>query len=546
MSSPMMTSSPNKFIISKEISEEDEIEDELSKKLAHYTLEGNWHEVRKMYESKPKAHTITVNSSEDTALHVAVDLDEEEVVKDLVHEIVAHMTGALEKGNEHGDTPLHNKKGETPLFLAALNCYKEAFAYLHHTHQSLPITLPELVRDHDGDTILHCAIRREYFDLAVIILHYFGELATLSNNKGLTPLKVLATRPLAFPSGIKFSWWKLILYHCKFFLNWGSDDKVDEENPSEKYDGFFPPNCAVICQSIKTADVYSFGVSGQVLNKVRKTKKNHQWSNQLLKTLMKNASEAFTGTGAGGKPSDDWKGDFYEINDAFTQRQNPPKAALEEQSWTIGNSTLQMMWDTKWHEYIRGIMPEENYLRINHHRKTAKQIFIESHRDLIENSITELKETSVACSAVAGIIASVAFASTSSTSGGGGNGSDNKGLEVGKLESDTLAVASLVGLCFSVSSIITFLSLYNSLKQADDFRRSLPLKLLLGLIFLFLSVVAMIISFSSGQYSLLSHHGRSFLIPLYAATFFPLCLFVVVQIPRCFDILKTIISSQLP
>nr|XP_029150055.1 E3 ubiquitin-protein ligase MIB2-like [Arachis hypogaea] len=238
MSSPMMTSSPNKSIISKEISEEVETEDELGKKLAHYTLEGNWDEVRKIYRSKPKAHTITVNSSKDTALHVAVDLDEEEVVKDLVNYIVEHNTGALEIGNEHGDTPLHvaasrgfaklckcimaerielrtlkNKKGETPLFFAALNWHKEAFAYLHHTHESLPITFPELVRDHDGDTILHCAIRREHFDLAVIILHYFGELATLSNNKGLTPLKVLATRPLAFPSGIKFSWWKLILYH---------------------------------------------------------------------------------------------------------------------------------------------------------------------------------------------------------------------------------------------------------------------------------------------------------------------------------------------
>ncbi|XP_057723432.1 uncharacterized protein LOC130939341 [Arachis stenosperma] len=242
-----------------------------------------------------------------------------------------------------------------------------------------------------------------------------------------------------------------------------------------------------------------------------------------------------------------WKNMVGATDDEENTMLHLAAAALEVNSWTIANSTLQMMWDTKWHEYIRGIMPEENYLRINHHRKTAKQIFIKSHRDLIKNSITELKETSVACSAVAGIIASVAFASTSSTSGGGGNGSDNKGLEVGKLESDdTLAVASLVGLCLSVSSIIMFLSLYNSRKLADDFRRSLPLKLLLGLIFLFLSVAAMIISFSSSQYSLLSHHGRSFLIPLYAATSFPVCLFVLVQIPRCFDILKTIISSQLP
>ena len=191
------------------ISGAEEIAEELREKLAEYTLEGSWDKVVEMYKEHRKAHTVTINDSMDTALHVAVDLDEEEYVEDLVSAIIGHeeqeekedidtmmmhpekakKLKPLEMGNERGDTPLHvaasrgfakpceciigrnkerlhlsrlrNKQGDTPLFLAALNWNKQAFAYLLDTTRER-IILPDLVRD-NGDSILHCAIRREYF-----------------------------------------------------------------------------------------------------------------------------------------------------------------------------------------------------------------------------------------------------------------------------------------------------------------------------------------------------------------------------------------------
>ncbi|MCH81897.1 nuclear factor NF-kappa-B p105 subunit, partial [Trifolium medium] len=95
---------------------------------------------------------------------------------------------ALEMQNERGDTPLH---------LAA----SRGFARIY------------LVRD-DGDSILHTAIRGEYFDLAVIIVHYYDFLSTHLNREESTPLKVLATKPSAFKSASNLSWYKRILYHC--------------------------------------------------------------------------------------------------------------------------------------------------------------------------------------------------------------------------------------------------------------------------------------------------------------------------------------------
>ena len=67
-----------------------------------------------MYNEVEVCHTAMINESMGTALHVAVDLDEEGVVEELVKAIIRHRQGeqsvkikALEMENDHGDTPLH-------------------------------------------------------------------------------------------------------------------------------------------------------------------------------------------------------------------------------------------------------------------------------------------------------------------------------------------------------------------------------------------------------------------------------------------------------
>ena len=53
-------------------------------------------------------------------------------------------------------------------------------------------------------------------DLAVIIIHRHPELISFVNDDGLTPLKMLAAKPLAFKSSSNFGWWNNLLYHCKY------------------------------------------------------------------------------------------------------------------------------------------------------------------------------------------------------------------------------------------------------------------------------------------------------------------------------------------
>ncbi|KAL2317023.1 hypothetical protein Fmac_030899 [Flemingia macrophylla] len=708
--------------------------------VAEFTLEGKWEKVKEMYYTNPASHSAMLEESTGTALHVAVDLAEERVVEELVNAIITlNHQEALEKENDRGDTPLHvaasrgfanicksiigrnkerlylasrkNKHGETPLFLAAINWKKQAFAYLSHLYTPL---LQDLVRA-NGDTILHCAIRREYFDLAVIIVHKYDFLSTHTNKEGFTPLKVLATRPSAFKSASQLSWWKQILYQCilvepldpekqmqtnlekmekqpnsdkvnypenyatlhDFFFTGSSSvaatlGKVsvkkkqgDAENQSINEQsrfpfgtlqfGFFPPNYETFQQFVRTAYVHILGLSGVELKEVKKTKKRHQWSGQLLRALMKRPYAAFTGSG--GVPTDmEIEEDMYKVYNPWKQgetselgwlgQDKEPDAdektatlsrsdtikketdqhgketpflvaarygivemvneilyripsvihstnsnkenvllvavlsrqplvveclkmhsklevwnnlilAVDEddntmlhlaayapggdKAWQIAGSALQMMWDIKWFQYIKSLVPQHFYFRSNKEAKTAGEIFRDTHKDLIKESGDWLKDTSESCSVVAALVAGVSFATASSVPGG----TDDEGkphLE-GKPAFDVFAIASLVGLCFSVTGLIMFLTILTSRKQAKDFRRDLPLKLLLGLSSLFVSIAAMFVSFCTGHFFLLSHRYKMVLYPIYAATCFPVTFYAVAQFPLYFDLITAILTK---
>ncbi|XP_024639623.1 uncharacterized protein [Medicago truncatula] len=640
--------------------------DEVNDFISEYTLEGKWDSVIRLYNKFPEqAHTAIISDSAGTPLHVAIDLDEEDVVNELVNAILTHNNfEALEMVNERGDTPLHfaasrgfaricnciigseneriyllsckNKNGETPFFQAAVNWRKQAFAYLAHISKGM-VNLQELVRN-DGDSILHTAIRGEYFDLAVIIVHQYDYLSTHLNKEGSTPLKVLAARPSAFKSASNLSWYKRILYHCILVepldhekamrsnlrkMEAGSDSnkmklpdnyttlyefvsifgktllkKKDEDpedpsnkskkkkeedpsNKSEKYPvGFLPKNYETFLEFVKSAYVHTLGLSGVELKDVKIAKKKHTWSSQLLKVLMKRPYAAFTG--AGGQPPDTeidpniinvFDHHFKQVKSrqpvivetlrmrmikhskpelwnnlilAMDKEENTilhlaAKALGDGKPWQIAGSALQMMWDIKWFQYIKSLVPQHFYFRSNNKGKTSSEIFKTTHENLIQESSSWLKDTSESCSVVSGLVAGVSFATASQVPGG----TTDEGSPVleGKPAFDAFAISSLIGLCFSVTGLIMFLSILTSRKQAKDFRRDLPLKLLLGLSSLFVSIASMFISFCTGHFFLLSHNFKSILFPIYAATCLPVTFYAVAQFPLYFDLITSILTK---
>ncbi|XP_012567493.1 uncharacterized protein [Cicer arietinum] len=655
-------------------------EDDLEDKFLVYTREGDWEKVVDLYKSNVKFCTMNIDKSRGTALHVAVNDNNESVVSNLVGSILLHgNVEAFILKNEKGDTPLHlaasrgfkeicehiigefgerkelvyidNNNGETPLFLASLSWQKQTFIYLFSFVEpdykicdgkkdySYPYS-KDLIRN-NGDSILHCAIQREFFDLALIIIDKYPELGAISNKKHYTPLKLLATRPSAFESGFKMIWWKKILYHCipvenlnvkealelygikhdqserhKYPKNYdtcylflhkckeyadplldiirhlpvisklaipisttyvaASDNKVKEQKvllgqqqqinismPSDNEEKkqnvlskqkqnnisipsdpeLLPENYATCLWFLKFAYINILGLSGVGVDEVRKLKQKHKWSSQLLTVFMENTSDSYFG--AGNKPlRNESEIDFEAI---INQNKNSNEvlhlaATPGDQDWNISGAALQMMWHIKWFQYTKGLVPEHFPFRTNKEDKTAGEIFEEKHKTLVKDGSEWLKDTSESCSVVAALLAGVSFATSSTVPGGNKSETGEPTLE-GKPAFDAFALSSIVGLCFSVTALIMFLSILTSRKEAKDFRIDLPRKLILGLSSLFLSIVAMFTAFCSGHFFLIDQKYKSIVFLIYIVTCFPVTLYAVAQLPLYIDLLKGIITK---
>ncbi|XP_022145905.1 uncharacterized protein LOC111015253 [Momordica charantia] len=215
----------------------------LKKYLFRNAMKGKWEEVVEKYCTDERAHDAKITKGGDTALHVAVSDDQEAVVEGLVKVIISSGAGekVLEMKNDRSLTPLHiaatlgnvkmcydiasvepslvnirNDDGETPLFMAALHGNKDAFLCLHSLCAAADEACFNCRRSKDGETVLHCAIMGDFFDLAFHIIKLYKELVNSVNVYGLTPLHLLATKPSAFPSGSQLGRWKMIVYHCMF------------------------------------------------------------------------------------------------------------------------------------------------------------------------------------------------------------------------------------------------------------------------------------------------------------------------------------------
>ncbi|RZB51159.1 uncharacterized protein LOC114397588 isoform X2 [Glycine soja] len=681
------------------------------------TVEGKWEEVIKMCEEDIKLCTIKINNKRGTALHVAVNEGNEDAVKCLVGTMIKHKRGekALTLKNERGDTPLHlaatrglkniceciigknkerkglitflNDEGETPFFQVALSWQKEAFWYLCSlVPADENVNYSKFLIRNNGDSILHCAIRREFFDLALIIMYKYPKLYDIQNREGFSPLKLLATRPSAFKSGSNLLWWKRILYHCvsvetldvqeaeKLYMKAevqeyqneqcmvtkeekdelcpNTKEKMDELQLPENYNTchhfyhlfkdlcrltntFFrslqllgkelgilfkdlcrlistcasghkrekqedpekhpqcqismaedlghehvPPNLVSCLQSVKLAYIYTLGLSGvENIDKEEIMALNIDREETAILVAARNGIIEMVNELISKIPSAIHETNSKKKNVLLIAVENRQTLIVEElknrfgekktkvvlhnlilgvddqentmlhlaaapidKGWMISGSALQMMWHIKWFQYIKELVPEHFTIRTNKKEKTAGEIFRESHKGLVKEASGWLKDTSESCSVVAALLAGVSFA-TSTTVPGGVNTDTGKPALEGQVPFESFAMCSLIGLCFSVTALIMFLSILTSRKEIRDFRTNLPLKLLMGLSSLFISIAALFATFCSAHFFVIDDKFKQVLILIYTVTCLPVTFYAVAQFPLYIDLMRAITTK---
>ncbi|KAI5409429.1 hypothetical protein KIW84_055024 [Lathyrus oleraceus] len=211
-----------------------------------------------------------------------------------------------------------------------------------------------------------------------------------------------------------------------------------------------------------------------------------------------------------------------------------------ENNWRISGVAMQLIWDIKWYKYIKGLVPEHFNHRLNVEGKTPSQIFKEQHKELLEKSIKWMNETAQSNSVVATLIAGASFATSASAPSGDQKTSDP--TSEGHLAVEGFTISSLIGLYFSVGALIMFLSILSSRKEIEDFRQKLPMKLLFALSSLFVSIVAMFVSFCAGHFSVLSdkYNKRVIVFYLYISISLPIILYAAVQFSLFVDLVMVI------
>ncbi|KAL4604577.1 hypothetical protein ACB092_10G202200 [Castanea dentata] len=268
-----------------------------------------WAEVVNIYrEHFDQAHKVMAMLRE-TVLHLAIAHGSEDVVEELVKIIddnKGRFKNVLQYKNDQGNTPLHvaastgslstcicvaeaepsmgnerNKEGKSPLFLAALLGRTEIFFHLHSICERHLDT--SYYRKEDGETILHCAIKREYWDLAYRILLLHGELATCVDENGTLPIHLLAEKPSAFRSGCHLGWWSIIIYH------WTPVDVPKKINKSrtrqlnKRREQKFPENyqtCVSFIQLLWRWTIIQVG-------EIKKIKETHRLTVKIMKLCIK-------------------------------------------------------------------------------------------------------------------------------------------------------------------------------------------------------------------------------------------------------------------
>lgn len=186
-------------------------------------------------------------------------------------------------------------------------------------------------------------------------------------------------------------------------------------------------------------------------------------------------------------------------------------------------------------QFVKDSMPPNFFVRYNKEGKTPRDIFTETHKDLVKSGGEWLTNTSESCSVVAALIATVAFA-TSSTVPGGVNETTGSPILEYQPAFKMFAISSLIALCFSVTSVVMFLAILTSRYQERDFGQDLPRKLLFGLTSLFISIASVLVSFCTGHFFVLRDELKYAAFPVYAVTCLPVTFFAVAQFPLYFDL----------
>ncbi|KAI4332601.1 hypothetical protein L6164_017496 [Bauhinia variegata] len=212
------------------------------------------------------------------------------------------------------------------------------------------------------------------------------------------------------------------------------------------------------------------------------------------------------------------------------------KLAPPKQLEAVSGAACQMSLELLWFEEVKKIMLPSDIDKKNSKGLTPRELFTMQHADLRRNAESWMKGTAKSCMLISTVIATGVFAAAIGIPGGD-NDKDGTPNYLKKSAFLIFALSDAVALISSSTSILIFLSILISRYAEYDFHKSLPFKLISGLVMLFISITTMMIAFSCAFF-ITYYHGSKW-VPGFISVLAlcPILLLVLSQFPLWADII---------
>ncbi|KAF5447901.1 hypothetical protein F2P56_033417 [Juglans regia] len=555
--------------------------------------EGDFDKTREILNSRPEACNMIITDKNETALHIAVAIRREDIVKELVdHMLVESLKicdsighTALIRAVVHGNRPMvdcmlekspdlisiKSSRGNNLPIVMAID-----FGQIEMTHHLFKVkdSIPDLeIQDHNGATLLTCAIYAGTLDIAWELIQQRPRLALAIDKFGESGILALASVRRSFPSGRQLGFWKQRIYSCMCIpLAPAINVQAGQSNRQEinRSSGI----CTQLCEMQEIHDQYYDKLLSKMREEISESE-SQQLEAGLVYDAISRAAEngmfEFVSEMLGTDRRFIWTEDKNRRNIfmlAVLHRQEKIFNILYQQDTTmnycltcldlyennmlhmagmmkeeyatrinqISGAALQMQRELQWFKEVETIVLPKYKESKNKGGLTPRQLFTKDHKDMKEKGEKWMKNTATSCTVVGTLIVTIMFAAVFSFR------DDNQGMglpkSLNKFLFNIFIISDALSLFSSSTSVLMFLGILTSRYSEEDFLEYLPRQMIIGLLTLFCSIASMMITFSSALLIIL-HEQLWIAIPLICLAIVPVTLFVWIQFP----ILKDMIIS---
>uniref|UniRef100_A0A5B6ZHY9 Putative alpha-latrocrustotoxin-Lt1a-like isoform X1 n=1 Tax=Davidia involucrata TaxID=16924 RepID=A0A5B6ZHY9_DAVIN len=475
-----------------------------------------------------------------------------------------------------------NNDGLLPVHKAASSGKRDTLKYL------LQVTKgdvePNPFQDQSGAQLLIDVIVSGFFDVAIDLVKQYPNLATLDNHKGDIPLKAIARKASAFPSGNRSNFLERVIYSC-VPVDLDSNGGV-VENQANNYEmrakfrhlsNLTLRNLVPGLQAVQDKKL----IHHQALRLVKYLCEQIKWSKDYYLESFHFGTALLLAAGLGIHevveeivdtfPYSIWyhnEDKHYIFQIAVVNRcekvfnliyqMSEHRNYITTPTDTSGNNilhlagrlaplhklnlvsgaALQMQRELQWFQEVEKFVNPAYKEMLNSTGETPAMVFTKEHRNLMIEGEKWMKDTANSCTIAAALIATVVFAAAI-TVPGGNNGNNGLPIFSQKKAFKTFVVSDAISLFTSITSLLMFLSILTSRYAEGDFLRVLPKRLIIGLVTLFLSITSMMVAFSATLYLVLDQERAWILIPVAVLACLPVTSFVFLQFPLLVDAISS-------